>query len=253
MKMQVLLRVLLLTIFSVIVIPPQDAHAGLTGCSRQPNPGGYLNCALNGPFGESGPNSVACRAECRALRNCLNNPPASGCGSEYDDLEACAPGVHDSTYPNHAHNGGTNLTTGNGSVGYSATLGCYLVRQSTYASAESLLNLHDDDQRPGNGDGSQSANLPDSSCVLVSYGDVASHASADSFVTSAVALQFGIAAEDVDSADDLYSDYGASWDDVQAVAQSVAGSFNFVVEDEVVDHMNTVGDLINCVVEATNS
>ncbi len=236
----------LILLFFTLSLYPLTASAGLRGCSRTPQPGDYLDCSLNGPFGPSGENYVECRDECNAYEACLNTPPAAGCSNERDALEQCAPGAHDDAYPNHANG---LLAPPVGTVSYSSDLGCFLIPASTINSAPSGDRDHFQ-KSPGASNRmtveSHGGNFEEACAVSIDQGNYILD-QAQTMVGQALAYQLG-GNEAPYSADlDLYDDLDASWEDVRAIADSMGLNFSVDVEDNVVDNMHTVGDLIDCI------
>ncbi|MCB0353842.1 MAG: hypothetical protein KDD64_09970 [Bdellovibrionales bacterium] len=244
--------IFLFTLLSLALLP-ESAFAGLTGCSRTPQPGDYLSCGLNGPFGPSGPNYIECRSQCTALKNCLNNPPAGGCGTQASNLEACAPGIHDTTYPGHAPlippppaPGGAPITAPGGStIGFSPTAGCYVVAAAKSTSfvgfKTSSLNrgqtLTADDR----------ATCPND--LVVAY-EVAAFSDAGPAIIEASAHRFALGASQLSLNNDFYTDLGGSYEDVQAIAHTVGSAYGVTVRSDVVDNMNTLQDMVDCVKSA---
>ena len=215
-----------------------DAAAG--GCQRQPQPGDYLNCALNGPYGPSGPNFISCQAQCNALKTCLNAPPAIGCGAQTTALNTCAPGIHIPGVAIVAPNNPTVAT-----VAYADGVGCFLqsgraVKNSYLASTDGAIAARRANQ------GTISAE----ECKVLSYEVLARGSGNTSVIGDVIARRLGVDRNAVTESTDLYADLGASYEDVRGIANELGGLFAVTVSDSAVKPMNTVGDILNCVESA---
>ncbi|MCB0353007.1 MAG: hypothetical protein KDD64_05755 [Bdellovibrionales bacterium] len=237
----------------LIATGPQTARAGLIGCQSVPSAGDYLDCGINGPFGPGGPDSLECRPYCNALRECLNDPPVGGCGSESQALEACAPGVHDRRYPTHAPlippppaPIPTTTTPSGGTIGFLPGVGCIVepAEEERALSKESLSsrgNVNTQYRTTG-----EWVNCP--SDVVIAY--VAAYSDAGPAVIEASAERFIVDSAQLSLSDDFYTDLGASYEDVQAIGNAVASAYGVTVRQEVLDNMNTLQDMANCVKSA---
>ena len=210
------------------VLAVDAVHAG--GCQRQRQPGDYLNCSLNGPYGPSGPNFIDCRAQCTALKNCLNNPPAGGCATQTAALNACAPGIH---RPGIASTG-SGLPT----LAYKEGAGCFLTDGGSAAVAGLVMQGETTLVRT-------SDSLADEKCI-VSSAEMVLGSDSTGFIGDVVAQRLGVDRSAVTMSADLYADLGASYDDVRGIGIELGKAFSVNVSEEATKHMNTVGDIVNC-------
>lgn len=223
----------------------QVAHAG--GCSRQPQPGDYLNCGLNGPYGPSGENYVECRSQCTALKNCLNSrptPPAN-CNAQQQALDNCVSAGR--SLPSSGPQRGNMLKQGlSVTVAYEAGVGCFLVDSGTTTSRST--------------DGGRASNsneyispicFIDSDYAYEAYESSSSPSRSSSAIKSVISSRLGVSEAQLTSDADFYTDLGASWEDMRAVADDFGKIFSVKIEDEVVNNLNTVDDVINCAHQAS--
>lgn len=226
---------------SMVLAWTSDAYAGLSGCSRQRQPGDYLQCGGAGPFGPAGPNTVECRAECTAYANCLNNPPAGGCQTQRNALEQCCPGCHDTAYPPP---GGAPAPRQNGAVTYAPGVGCFVVGgQKEHILGRSSVG----------GLGATNRALTDQSCPIDIIVSLAVVNNAEEIARDYSALQLSLASSSLKQSDDYYKDLGASWEDVRAIGSAIGAALEVDVHDEVIDNINTIEDLTNCIQSAVSS
>lgn len=229
----------------------QSAHAG--GCQRQPRPGDYLNCNLNGPYGPSGPNNVECRSQCTALRDCLNNPPAGGCAAQQTALNEC---VANGTFGLDSSGGG--MASGSSSVSvvtvsYDSSAGCVLVGSGTVAreQLEEISNYLETDPTEASSGYYASAAYSDSECLIAEDLAIEVDGSHRNVVIELLSSKLGVEKARLGDQADLYADLGASWEDMRAVANDFGKLFRVKVQDEVVNNLNTVEDVVRCVQNAS--
>ena len=249
---------LALTCFGIglaaVIGSAQVAHAG--GCSRTPDPGDYLNCAPNGPYGPSGPNFVNCLTACSALRTCLNSrptPPAN-CSAEQTALDNCMRNGGAQPIPPGQRAG---ISLPSVTVAFAPGMGCVLVNSGSMASGRKGSSLESLDNPTAQFAASQ---LHMAECKLVSavpysqsYNEQQSNeVAASSLVKRVVSERLGVSEASLVGKADLYSDLGASWDDVRAIANDFGRLFAVTIDDDVINNLNTMDDVTNCVRQASS-
>lgn len=219
--------IILVAAFAVqgFLIAPNDAYAGLTGCSRQPLPGDAYDCTLGGPYG---PGTLGqgnnCTSACKTLVKCLNSAtPTPPCANQHNNLNVCIRNARSAMIDWSQNEGCYASITPNGD----GTKVGHAVSWDNSSSDDSSGGYYDEPICVDAGDGSPAVLLQEI------VGDV-----------------LNVDPSEVRADSDLYADFGATWEDMRVIADRLEYSFGFDITDNVVNEMSSISDLIVCSEEA---
>lgn len=219
-----------LSVISLIVFAPASAHAGLTGCSSQPQPGDGYDCRLGGPYG---PGTLGqgnnCVSQCNSLKDCLNANPQSQsvCDNLKNNLGVCVQQAR------------------RNKVQYLPGVGCSVVDDRVIASAEEEILV----PRVLSASGmlkSQAVRLQVAVEEEVCSEEMLAENEPAALLQGVVASVLHVAPHMVQRDTHFYRDLGATWEDMRVIANELGGYYGVQIEDSVVDHMNTARDIESC-------
>ncbi|MBN8550628.1 MAG: hypothetical protein J0M12_15035 [Deltaproteobacteria bacterium] len=229
------------------MVLPLDAHAGLTGCARQPQPGDGYDCRLGGPYG---PGTLGqgnnCTTQCQAVKDCLNgggSPPPT-CTTELNGLNVCvrnARAARIDVNPNGTCYASVTPVTTHPTVGV-VTSAEAVVFSKMSSTREVSSNI-----RKSISFAQTDATIDEEVCERYDS------ASPGVLLQSVVAGVLNVEPSQVQAQTNLYTDLGATWNDMRAIANQLETYFAIEISNNVVNSMNSISDLILCSEQASAS